>query len=132
MTESECDEDGSTTTDDDDDIDDDIDDDDEYTSYDDFFNSEPQPELGFLEEEEYNSAGDPEMEEDDVDPDLLSYEELIALGEMVGVESKGLSEAEINGHLHPFEWKSHQNSLTNIDSIWNLGITEKTCEDSFG
>ncbi|KAL2504698.1 RING/U-box superfamily protein [Abeliophyllum distichum] len=109
MTESECDEDETSTTDDDDNDDDDDDDDD-----DDFFNSELQPELGFLEEEEYNS-GDMEMEEDDVDPDELSYEELIALGEMVGVESKGLSEAEISRHLHPFAWKSLQNSLTNID-----------------
>ncbi|XP_022894904.1 E3 ubiquitin ligase BIG BROTHER-related-like isoform X2 [Olea europaea var. sylvestris] len=82
----------------------------------DFFNSQTQPELGFLweDEEDYN-YGDQEIEEDDVDPDELSYEELIALGESVGVESRGLSEAEINGHLHPFAWKSLQNSLTNIE-----------------
>ncbi|GFP92819.1 E3 ubiquitin ligase big brother [Phtheirospermum japonicum] len=41
------------------------------------------------------------MEEDDVDPDQLSYEELLALGERVGVENTGLSEAEITKHLHP-------------------------------
>ncbi|KAG8383908.1 hypothetical protein BUALT_Bualt04G0063000 [Buddleja alternifolia] len=52
-----------------------------------------------------------EMEEDDVDPDQLTYEELIALGEMVGVESRGLSEAEINKHLHPLTCQSDSNLL---------------------
>nr|GMC66486.1 E3 ubiquitin ligase BIG BROTHER-related-like [Ipomoea batatas] len=59
----------------------------EYTDYDDYSNYE-------------------EIEEDDIDPDLLSYEELIALGELVGVESRGLSEAEITKSLHPSTFQS--------------------------
>ncbi|KAL3630252.1 hypothetical protein CASFOL_023236 [Castilleja foliolosa] len=51
------------------------------------------------DDDDYDLSQD--MEEDDVDPDLLSYEELLALGEMVGVENTGLSEAEITTHLHP-------------------------------
>ncbi|KAL8473387.1 hypothetical protein ACS0TY_030283 [Phlomoides rotata] len=54
-------------------------------------------------EEDYS---DNEIEEDDVDPDELSYEELIALGEMVGVENRGLSEAEICKYLHPITCNS--------------------------
>ncbi|XP_051141131.1 E3 ubiquitin-protein ligase BIG BROTHER-like isoform X2 [Andrographis paniculata] len=41
------------------------------------------------------------FQEDEIDPDELSYEELIALGEMVGEENRGLSEADINRHLQP-------------------------------
>ncbi|KAK4416621.1 E3 ubiquitin-protein ligase BIG BROTHER [Sesamum alatum] len=52
-----------------------------------------------------------EIEEDDVDPDELSYEELIALGEMVGVENTGLPEAEINKHLQPFTCHSTTNLI---------------------
>nr|GMC60764.1 E3 ubiquitin ligase BIG BROTHER-related-like [Ipomoea batatas] len=59
----------------------------EYTDYDDYSNYE-------------------EIEEDDIDPDLLSYEELIALGELVGVESRGLSEVEITKSLHPSTFQS--------------------------
>ncbi|XP_019184018.1 PREDICTED: E3 ubiquitin ligase BIG BROTHER-related-like isoform X2 [Ipomoea nil] len=59
----------------------------EYPDYDDYSNYE-------------------EIEEDDIDPDLLSYEELIALGELVGVESRGLSEAEITKSLHPSTFQS--------------------------
>eukprot|EP00246_Nothoceros_aenigmaticus_P001869 TRINITY_DN12559_c0_g1_i1.p1 TRINITY_DN12559_c0_g1~~TRINITY_DN12559_c0_g1_i1.p1 ORF type:complete len:329 (-),score=95.42 TRINITY_DN12559_c0_g1_i1:353-1339(-) len=45
-------------------------------------------------EEEYDSDSDDDSQEDswqDVDPDNMSYEELVALGEAVGVENKGLS-----------------------------------------
>ncbi|XP_059656262.1 E3 ubiquitin ligase BIG BROTHER-related-like isoform X2 [Cornus florida] len=48
------------------------------------------------------SNNDQEMEEDDIDPDELSYEELIALGEIVGEESKGLSPDQISSSLHPY------------------------------
>ncbi|XP_059276478.1 E3 ubiquitin ligase BIG BROTHER-related isoform X1 [Lycium ferocissimum] len=57
---------------------------------------------------------DEDMEEDDVDPDELSYEELIALGEFVGVENRGLSEAEISKSLHSSTFQSN-NSKTLID-----------------
>ncbi|PIN25054.1 Anaphase-promoting complex (APC), subunit 11 [Handroanthus impetiginosus] len=69
-----------------------------------------QYELDFSEDE-YNYGFDQEFEEDDVDPDALSYEELIALGEMVGVENRGLSEAEINKHLQPLTCQSPSNLL---------------------
>ncbi|CAA0833881.1 RING/U-box superfamily protein [Striga hermonthica] len=53
-----------------------------------------------------------DMEEDEVDPDELSYEELLALGEMVGVENTGLPEAEITKHLHnPLTCHSTSNLL---------------------
>ncbi|XP_060211577.1 E3 ubiquitin ligase BIG BROTHER-related-like isoform X2 [Lycium barbarum] len=55
-----------------------------------------------------------DMEEDDVDPDELSYEELIALGEFVGVENRGLSEAEISKSLHSSTFQSN-NSKTLVD-----------------
>ncbi|CAL5000696.1 unnamed protein product [Urochloa decumbens] len=42
-------------------------------------------------EEEEEDEEDPQDQWEDVDPDEYSYEELIALGEVVGTESKGLS-----------------------------------------
>lgn len=56
--------------------------------------------LEFLEGEGSNS--DQDMEDDDIDPDELSYEELIALGEIVGEESRGLSMEEISTCLRPY------------------------------
>ncbi|CAO2207521.1 unnamed protein product [Urochloa humidicola] len=44
-----------------------------------------------VEEEEEEDGEDPQDQWEDVDPDEYSYEELIALGEVVGTESKGLS-----------------------------------------
>ncbi|XP_073158872.1 E3 ubiquitin ligase BIG BROTHER-related-like [Henckelia pumila] len=77
-------------------------------SEDEFFYSEIQSDqIGFFDED------DPfeEMEEDDIDPDELSYEELIALGEMVGAESKGISEDEISKYLNPLTCQSTTNLL---------------------
>ncbi|XP_011099668.2 E3 ubiquitin ligase BIG BROTHER [Sesamum indicum] len=62
-------------------------------------------------DDEYDYECYQEIEEDDVDPDELSYEELIALGEMVGVENIGLPEAEINKHLQPFTCHSTTNLI---------------------
>nr|XP_016447801.1 PREDICTED: E3 ubiquitin ligase BIG BROTHER-related-like [Nicotiana tabacum] len=78
-----------------------------------FLESEIQDfELEFYDDEyDYD---DEDMEEDDVDPDELSYEELIALGEFVGVENRGLSEAEISKHLHSSTFQSNS-SKTLID-----------------
>ncbi|KAL8188614.1 hypothetical protein R6Q57_029902 [Mikania cordata] len=42
---------------------------------------------------------------DDVDPDELSYEELIALGEVVGTESRGLS-ADLISSLHSVKYST--------------------------
>ncbi|CAH8392320.1 unnamed protein product [Eruca vesicaria subsp. sativa] len=56
----------------------------------------------FLEDQEssFNLEEDDFMEEEDeIDPDQLSYEELIALGEFIGVEKRGLTQTEI----HVFE-----------------------------
>ncbi|CAN4096611.1 unnamed protein product [Withania somnifera] len=74
----------------------------------------------FLESEiqdfelEFYDDDDEDMEEDDVDPDELSYEELIALGEFVGVENRGLSETEISKSLHSSTFQSN-NSKTLVD-----------------
>ncbi|KAI4307249.1 hypothetical protein L6164_030455 [Bauhinia variegata] len=62
----------------------------------DFFRSQPfEGDFGFLEGEESND--DEDMEEDDMDLDVdeLTYEELIALGELIGEERRGLSTSEI-------------------------------------
>ncbi|XP_075512661.1 uncharacterized protein LOC142548235 [Primulina tabacum] len=81
-------------------------------SEDEFLYSEIQSEeIGFLDEDQYDFDYNEEMEEDDIDPDELSYEELIALGEMVGAESKGISEAEISKHLNPLTCQSTTNLL---------------------
>ncbi|GFY90457.1 hypothetical protein Acr_07g0006540 [Actinidia rufa] len=63
---------------------------------------EMEAELEFLEGED-DSYGNYEelMEEDDIDPDELSYEDLIALGEIVGDENTGLSLEQISSCLRP-------------------------------
>ncbi|KAL4333321.1 hypothetical protein GQ457_07G017660 [Hibiscus cannabinus] len=44
--------------------------------------------------------------DDDIDLDDFSYEELIALGKVVGVEKRGLSKEEISSCLVPFKIRS--------------------------
>ncbi|GAV71941.1 zf-RING_2 domain-containing protein [Cephalotus follicularis] len=68
--------------------------------YDEYFTNHDQfeGELEFLDAEDSNS--DEDMDDDD-DDDELSYEELITLGEVIGVETKGLSLNEISRCLHP-------------------------------
>lgn len=78
-----------------------------------FFESQTEAEVEFLETEENNSI-DQEMEEDDIDPDELSYEELVDLGEIIGEESKGLPAEEISSCLRLFECQS-VNSQTPIN-----------------
>ncbi|CAN8254945.1 unnamed protein product [Cochlearia groenlandica] len=56
----------------------------------------------FLEDQETNSNLEEDdflEEEDEIDPDQLSYEELIALGEFIGVEKRGLTQTEISSCL---------------------------------
>ncbi|KAH6788192.1 RING/U-box superfamily protein [Perilla frutescens var. hirtella] len=79
----------------------------EYSD-DDFLYGSIHSGLDFWEDDSYS---DEDIEEDDVDPDELSYEELIALGEMVGVENRGLSEAEISKYLRPLSCNSTSNLL---------------------
>ncbi|KFK32642.1 hypothetical protein AALP_AA6G269700 [Arabis alpina] len=50
----------------------------------------------FLEEEDDDFL----EEEDEIDPDQLSYEELIALGDFIGVEKRGLTTTEISTCLN--------------------------------
>ncbi|KAL1220189.1 E3 ubiquitin ligase BIG BROTHER-related [Cardamine amara subsp. amara] len=58
----------------------------------------------FLEDQESNSNPDEDddflEEEDEIDPDQLSYEELIALGEFIGVEKRGMTPTEISTCLN--------------------------------
>ncbi|KAH7567903.1 hypothetical protein ACOSP7_009843 [Xanthoceras sorbifolium] len=62
-------------------------------------------ELEFLEDQQESNTDDDdddeEMDEDGIDVDELSYEELIALGEFIGEEKRGLSLNEIPRCLHP-------------------------------
>ena len=90
--------------------DDDLDEDEDSSDF--FPNHEVEEGLEFLEGEGSNS--DEDMEEDDIDPDELSYEELIALGEIVGEESRGLSVEEISISLRPCKYHSFQ-SKTGVD-----------------
>ncbi|GLT85078.1 hypothetical protein SLE2022_032800 [Rubroshorea leprosula] len=48
-------------------------------------------------------------EEDDINPDELSYEELITLGEIIGVEKRGLSPKEISSCLRVVKFRSGEN-----------------------
>ncbi|KAL5559652.1 hypothetical protein UlMin_035863 [Ulmus minor] len=82
---------------------------DDYTSEDLEYFTEAQgfgAELGFLEDdsEDVEEDDDEDMEEDDVDVDELSYEELVALGEFIGVEERGLPVDEISKCLRPYEF----------------------------
>ncbi|KAF7816834.1 E3 ubiquitin ligase BIG BROTHER-related-like [Senna tora] len=67
--------------------------------------------LQFLEGEGSNYE---EMEEDEIDPDDLSYEELIELGEFIGEEKRGLSANEIPSCLYPHTCHFGENK-TGID-----------------
>lgn len=88
----------------------DDDDDESEVSYNDedyefFESSEIQAELDLLEREDSNTDMELE-EEDDIDPDELSYEELLELGEEVGKENIGLSQDQISACLHSYPWQS--------------------------
>ncbi|XVF36953.1 hypothetical protein REPUB_Repub19eG0103100 [Reevesia pubescens] len=62
--------------------------------------------LEFFEQQDSNDYEDMEDEEDEIDLDDLSYEELIALGEIIGVEKRGLSQNEISSCLIPCKFQS--------------------------
>ncbi|XP_010065007.2 E3 ubiquitin ligase BIG BROTHER-related [Eucalyptus grandis] len=65
-----------------------------------------EAEFGFLEGED-SSQNDIDMAEfDDIDPDELSYEELIELGEIIGEERRGLSLEQIGKCFGPFTFQS--------------------------
>ncbi|CAO2836978.1 unnamed protein product [Amaranthus hypochondriacus] len=69
-----------------------------------FESQEFYDELEFAEDNEEDNYSD-EFEEDEIDPDEMSYEELIALGEVVGEESRGLSTQEIDSSLSSYVHK---------------------------
>ncbi|KAL4333653.1 hypothetical protein GQ457_07G022850 [Hibiscus cannabinus] len=58
------------------------------------------------EDTEYDYNEEEEDYDDDIDLDDFSYEELIILGEIIGVEKRGLSEEEISSCLVPFKFRS--------------------------
>ncbi|KAL6215007.1 hypothetical protein ACLB2K_014439 [Fragaria x ananassa] len=106
---------------DDDDDDDQIHDvDDDISSSDEFYH---QDDADFFEllEDENGSGSDQEMEEDDfgdLDVDELTYEELLALGQFIGEEKRGLPSNEISTCLHPHTYRPspiHQSKNSIID-----------------
>ncbi|KMS95432.1 hypothetical protein BVRB_008270 [Beta vulgaris subsp. vulgaris] len=78
-----------------------------------FDSQEFYDELETLEDDGDGSYTD-QIEEDEIDPDEMSYEELMALGEIVGEECRGLSIEEINSSISPYNHKFVQ-SKTIID-----------------
>lgn len=75
------------------------------------------PELGFLEGEG-SSPSDIDMAEfDDIDPDELSYEELIELGEIIGEEKRGLSLEQIGKCFRPCTFQSRSLAETKNGAI---------------
>lgn len=99
---------------DDDDVDDDA------SSSDGFYH---QDDADFFEllEDENESGSDQEMEEDDdfgdLDVDELTYEELLALGEFIGEEKRGLPSNEISTCLHPYTYRLSQVGQSKKKSI---------------
>ncbi|KAL8136342.1 hypothetical protein V2J09_002343 [Rumex salicifolius] len=80
-----------------------------------FFTSQELAEFELLEQEEEEEEDHIiEDEEDEIDPDELSYEDLVALGEIAGHENQGLSPEEISSALSPYICKNIQ-SNTGID-----------------
>ncbi|TQD75752.1 hypothetical protein C1H46_038725 [Malus baccata] len=72
----------------------------------------------FLEDEEIgsSSSSSSDQEMDDLDVDELTYEELLALGEFIGEEKRGLPSSEISTCLHPYTCKlAVDQSETSID-----------------
>nr|CAB3481666.1 unnamed protein product [Digitaria exilis]CAB3483744.1 unnamed protein product [Digitaria exilis] len=65
-------------------------------------------------EEEEDDGDDPQDAWEDVDPDEYSYEELIALGEVVGTESKGLT-ADTIASLPSVTYKAQDNQEGNME-----------------
>ncbi|CAK9313582.1 unnamed protein product [Citrullus colocynthis] len=69
----------------------------------------------FLEDDEETTDGNEDMEEDedgdleDFDLDELTYEELIALGELIGEEKRGLPVNEIPACLHSSKFRTIKN-----------------------
>lgn len=87
--------------------DDDNDDEDDYEfnaeDYEYFSSRGIEGDFGLLEGEDSSSYYGME-EEDEIDPDNMSYEQLIELGEIIGEEKRGLSADQVSSCLQPFTW----------------------------
>ncbi|XP_050363503.1 E3 ubiquitin ligase BIG BROTHER-related [Argentina anserina] len=107
------------------------DDDDDTTSSDEFYH---QDDADFFEllEDENGSDSDLEMGEDefgDLDVDELSYEELLALGEFIGEEKRGLPSNEISTCLHPHTYRLSPVSQSKNSIIDKCVICQYEYED---
>ncbi|KAB2023924.1 hypothetical protein ES319_D06G053000v1 [Gossypium barbadense] len=67
-----------------------------------------------MEDDDFEDDDDDDDDDDGIDPDDLSYEELIALGEIIGVEKRGLSPNEISSCLVRCNFRSDE-CKTGID-----------------
>ncbi|TKY56122.1 E3 ubiquitin ligase BIG BROTHER-related [Spatholobus suberectus] len=79
-----------------------------------FLSQEFETDLQFLESEGSNDDYDDEgMEEDEIDVDELTYEELIELGDFIGQEKRGLSANEICSclHSHTFHFAENKSGI---------------------
>jgi len=52
-----------------------------------------------------NTSASPDAQQDDIDPDEMTYEQLLSLGDSVGAENKGLSQ-ELISRLPSFKYKT--------------------------
>ncbi|KAJ0241671.1 hypothetical protein HA466_0210640 [Hirschfeldia incana] len=85
----------------------------------------------FLEDQESSSYIEDDdflEEEDEIDPDQLSYEELIALGEFIGVEKRGLTQTEISTCLKPSSYVfSHDKNEIDRCVVCQMEFEEGEC-----
>ncbi|PRQ26595.1 putative transcription factor C2H2 family [Rosa chinensis] len=98
----------SEEEDEEEDDDDQIHDVDDGTSSSEEFYHQDDADFFDLLSDDNGSDSDQEMEEDDfgdLDVDELTYEELLALGEFIGEEKRGLPSNEISTCLHPHTYK---------------------------
>ncbi|RDY10669.1 E3 ubiquitin ligase BIG BROTHER-related, partial [Mucuna pruriens] len=79
------------------------------------FNNDDDPD--FLESQEFETDNDDEteVEDDEIDPDDLSYEVMMELGEFIGEETRGLSANEVSLCLFPYTCYQCAESKSGID-----------------
>ncbi|KAF8023664.1 hypothetical protein BT93_F0994 [Corymbia citriodora subsp. variegata] len=87
----------------------------EEEEYDDDITSEEEEEV---ESSDGDGPGDIDMAEfDDIDPDELSYEELMELGEIIGEEERGLSLEQIGRCFKPYTFQSQSAAERKMGAI---------------
>ncbi|XP_048130369.1 E3 ubiquitin ligase BIG BROTHER-related-like [Rhodamnia argentea] len=87
-------------------------------------------ELGFPEGEDSGPSDIYMAELDNIDPDELSYEELIELGEIIGEEKRGLSLEQIGKCFRPYTFRSRSLAETKNGAIDSLASKEEEQEGS--